>query len=286
MSIVVTGAQGFISTALIKLLSSSSDGVISLSRQDFDLPDTELQERCKGATAFIHIAGRSHQVKEPKGIEPLYQNENVLLTRRMLHLARQCGISHFLYLSSIHVNGIETKNHPFTEEDAPNPPTPYARSKLDAENCITAYCAEHNIDWTIIRSPLVYGPDAPGNIGMLQKLLHTSMPLPFGSLNNARSFISLENLCDLMAFCVHSKNARNQLYLASDGVIRSTKDLLHIMASQENLKPVLIPVPVCLLKFAARVTGLTSRLAPLWLDLEINPHKIFSQLGWRPKDIR
>ncbi len=286
MSIVVTGAQGFIASGLAKLLNARSDQVISLSRQDFDLADTDLQERCKGATTLIHIAGRAHRTREPHGAEPLYQNENVLLTRRMLHLAQHCGIEHFIFLSSIGVNGIRTADIPFTEQDAPDPQTAYAQSKMDAENNIIAYCTEHNMSWTIIRSPMVYGADAPGNIGLLQKLLYTGLPLPFGSLNNKRSFISLDNLCDLIAHCIHSKHSRNQLYLASDGIDRSTKELVQILAKQQNIKPVLLPVPVCVLKFFACITGLTSKVAPLWLDLQINPNKIFTQLGWRPKDVQ
>lgn len=286
MSIVVTGAPGFIASGLINLLSAGSDQIISLSRQDFDLPDSELLERCKGATTLIHIAGRANRIREPQGVEPLYQNENVLLTRRVLHLAHHCGIEHFIFLSSIGVNGNSTTNTPFTEQDEPNPQTPYAKSKLDAENNIVTYCSEHNMSWTIIRSPMVYGPDARGNIGFVQKLLYTGLPLPFGMLNNTRSFISLDNLCDLMAHCVHSKNARNQLYLATDGIDRSTKELIHILAKQKNIKPILLPVPVSLLQLFAGITGMTERVAPLWRDLQINPTKIFTQLGWRPKDVQ
>lgn len=290
MTIIVTGAQGFIATALIKLLNArsahGSEQVISLSRQDFDLPDAELHERCKGATTLIHIAGRAHKPNDPKGAEPLYQNENVLLTRRMLHMAQHTGIGHFIYLSSISVNGSQTHGKAFTEDDTPNPQTPYARSKMQAEKHIVDYCSEHHIDWTVIRSPMVYGENARGNIGLLQQLIRTGMPLPFGSIRNKRSFISIENLCDLIAHCIHSTNARNQLYLACDGIDRSTRDLVRILAKQENRRVFLLPIPVCFLQFIAYITGLRKRVAPVWMDLQINPHKIFTQLGWRPKDVQ
>lgn len=290
MTIIVTGAQGFIATALIAALNAGSDpdstSITSFSRQDFDLPDPELVERGRGAKTLIHIAGRSYNTADPKGAEPLYQNENVLLTRRLLHVARHADINHFIYLSSIGVNGNRTAGTAFTEDDPANPQTPYAQSKLDAEQKIIQYCTEHNIKWTIIRSPMVYGPDARGNIQMLQKLIRTGLPLPFGMIRNKRSFISIDNLCDLIAHCIHAKNAQNQLYLACDGVDHSTRELVRILAKHEKRRIIFLPIPVWLLKSFASLTGLRTRLAPLWLDLQINPHKIFTQLGWRPKDVQ
>lgn len=284
MAIVITGSQGFIGSALAETLAQRGEPVISLTRNDFDLPDSDLALRLKGATAFIHIAGRSHHAAEREEFGPVYRNENVLLTRRVLHLARAAGIVHFIYVSSINVNGQSTHGRPFTEADEPNPETPYAQSKKEAEDIITAYCAEHKMDWTILRPPLVYGPNAPRNIGALIRVLHSRLPLPFGAIKNSRAFISITNLCDLIVHCLYSKHARNQLYLATDGVDRSTTELIRILAKQEGVTPILFPFPVSILKLFAFITGTSKRVAPLWVNLQVSPHKLFTQLGWKPKE--
>src|SRR5690606_9962280 len=47
----------------------------------------------------------------------------------------------------------------------------------------------------ILRPPLVYGHDAPGNWGKLQRLAASRLPLPFGAVANRRSLCSVGNLC-------------------------------------------------------------------------------------------
>ena len=56
---------------------------------------------------------------------------------------------------------------------------------------------DNRFDIVIVRPPLVYGPNAPGNFGRLVRLLSLGVPLPLGGINNVRSFIGLDNFVDL-----------------------------------------------------------------------------------------
>lgn len=57
---------------------------------------------------------------------------------------------------------------------------------------------ETGMEVVIIRPPLVYGPNAPGNFGKLAKLASKNLPLPFGAVKNLRSLVAVDNLVDLM----------------------------------------------------------------------------------------
>lgn len=282
MTVILTGAGGFVGRHLANTLKAREMPFHPLSRADFDLDDEALAARLPHSEACIHLAGRAHKHRETEADAPLYHLENVVLTQRMLRIAQAAGVKHFIFLSTIGVHGTRTTDAAFSELSPLRPETPYAESKIQAEEEVIRFCTAHDMSWTILRPPLVYGDHAPGNIGMLQKLLRTKLPLPFAALKNRRSLISVDNLCDLILYCLHSGNARNQVYTPSDGIDRSTADLLRLLAARENSRASLIYCPVWLLKMGAVLTGMRKRLNPLWDDLRVDHKKSVTQLGWSP----
>ena len=78
----------------------------------------------------------------------------------------------------------------------------YSKSKYQAENIITKLCQDAYTDYTIIRSPLVYGNNLKGNFKRLIRLLEKNLPLPFKSINNKRSYVSIYNLIDFIEICI------------------------------------------------------------------------------------
>ena len=105
------------------------------------------------------------------------------------------------FVSSIGVNGVETSSRPFSEGDRPNPLDPYALSKFEAEQCLREIEGSSELEVTIIRPPLVYGPGVKGNFLRLLKLVDAGIPIPLGAVCNRRSLIGLHNMCDLLALC-------------------------------------------------------------------------------------
>ena len=279
MTTIITGSNGFIGRHLVPLLTDA----LPLDRHDFDHSDAELIARCQNATTFIHLAGRAHKHNEKAGVASMYHAENVLLTRRVLEIAKACSVTHFIFLSTSGVHGTQTTGKPFSELSRFHPQSPYALSKVQAETEVIEFCSEHNIAWTILRPPLVYGHRAPGHIGTLQWMMHKKIPIPFGATHNKRSLISVENLCDLIVFCTTTKQARNQIYLISDSMDRSTASLVRLLGRREHVKPWLLPLPVFMLKLISAALGLTHRFTPLWTDFEIDSGKLSHQLGWHPK---
>ncbi|MEG2567550.1 MAG: NAD-dependent epimerase, partial [Acinetobacter sp.] len=83
------------------------------------------------------------------------------------------------------------------------------------------------MELVIIRPPLVYAGNAPGNFKRLLNLVSMGIPLPFKSVSNKRSMISLGNLADFIRVCVVHPAAANELFLISDGIDVSLPDLLN-----------------------------------------------------------
>lgn len=100
------------------------------------------------------------------------------------------GVKRFIFISSIGVNGNLTRESPFSECSKEEPHADYAKSKLEAENALKSVVQGSGMELVIIRPPLVYAANAPGNFRRLLKLVEMGMPLPFGSVRNLRSMVS------------------------------------------------------------------------------------------------
>ena len=147
----------------------------------------------------------------------------------------------------------------------------------------------------IIRCPLVYGPDAPGNFGSVVKWMGRPIPLPFGAINNQRSFVALENLVSFIGLCAdreQSPKASNEIFLISDGIDISTTQLLRnvgeaLKASSEgmenspnsNFQAWLVPIPASIVIFFAKLVGKQATVNRLFSSLQVDSSKAQNLLG-------
>jgi len=297
MLVLLTGSTGFIGRALLKQLNSK-DGVLvraALRRNVADMPsdiettqvgdlspDNKWQACLSGVTVVIHTAGRAHVVQDTV-IDPLteFRRVNVEGTLNLARQAGEAGVRRFVFISSIGVNGSRNIS-PFTETDTPHPVEPYAISKFEAEQGLRQIAESSGMEVVIIRPPLVYGPNAPGNFGRLMRLVHKGIPLPLGAIHNKRSLVALDNLVDLIMTCISHPAAANQIFLAGDGEDLSTTDLLRRIGNALG-KPVrLFPVSSSLLKLGASLIGKPELALRLCESLQVDISKARKLLGWTP----
>src|SRR5690606_33122416 len=107
----------------------------------------------------------------------------------------------FIFVSSIGVNGAQSAR-PFRWDDSPMPVASYAQSKQKAEIRLWELVKGSDMELVIVRPPMVYGPSAPGNFKRLVSLIDCRIPLPFGSIVNKKSFVSIYNLVDFLGVCL------------------------------------------------------------------------------------
>jgi nucleoside-diphosphate-sugar epimerase len=298
MNVFVTGATGFVGTALLRRLNQESYHLRAAVRPGWRgerLPSTvetvvapSLSETSdyfrvlQGIDVVVHLAARVH-VMADDAVDPLaeFRKVNVAGTERLARQAAAAGVRRLLFLSSVKVNG-EGSMRPYREEDPPAPEDPYGVSKREAEELLRRVAAETGLDVVIIRPPLVYGPGVKANFLRLLETVRRGTPLPFSSINNKRSFIGLENLVDAIATCTAHPLAAGRTYLVSDGDDVSTPELVRKIASACDAPARLFPVPVPFMRLGGLLAGKRKAVDRLVGSLTVDTTKIRRELGWRP----
>lgn len=296
--VLVTGVSGFIGRALWSKLSEHEKIVpVALVRKDLCRTDmdqvvvADLSSESafsnslpSGVDTVIHLAGRAHLVSD-KADDPLaeFRQINVKGTMILARKAHEAGVKRFIFLSSIGVNGAETFGEAFSEESQPMPYNAYTLSKYEAEQELREFATRTGMEVVIIRPPMVYGADAPGNFGYLLKAVNKNFPLPLSGIKNRRSFIARENLVDFIMICIFHPSIGNQTFLVSDGTPISTSDLIKVLIDGMKKKNTLFYLPKFLLKLGARIFNKELMYKQLVGSLEIDIKKARTLLSWEPK---
>ncbi len=299
--ILVTGATGFVGGALIMRLAAETRnyGLTAAVRRKLDLRPEEVQQvqvsdllestdwrlALKSVDVVVHCAARVHVMKD-YSTDPLqdYRKVNVYGTLSLARQAAKAGVRRFLFLSSIKVNGEKTQpGKPFTSEEVPSPIDPYGLSKLEAEQGLRKIEAETGMEVVIVRPPLVYGPGVKANFAAMMHLVELGIPLPFGTINNARSMVALDNLLDLLVICINHPAAAGQTFLVSDGEDVSTSHLLRRTAHAMGKQAILLPCPTFMLEWSAGLMGKHALAQRLLSSLQVDISKSRKLLGWSPR---
>ena len=304
MRIAVTGASGFIGSAIVRQLNLSEHQVVALVRNTVHhLPEkvkqieigdlSQLDENrlasafqfVKGFDAIIHTAALAHKKDTRADYVSQVEKVNVQATELLAQFASQYEIGRFVFLSSIGVNG-SASTQAFTEQDQPNPHNLYSKCKYQAEQRLLSLASQSDLEAVIVRPPLVYALDAPGNFAKLIKLIKTNLPLPFKSANNQRSFIALDNLVDFLLLCADKKStplAKNQVFLIADDQRISTEQLTRNIAGALGVKLHLVYINHKIMLFFLSLVNKKQLYTQLFESLTIDNSKAKTMLNWQPK---
>lgn len=229
MNILITGARGFIGSNFRRQFALKYVcHTFSFSKQSFNeliLDNIEV---------IVHFAAVVHQ---PNAHKEDYINSNVVKTLEFAKKAKKSGVKHFVFISTIAVYDITLTL--LKEDSLINPITLYGKSKFEAEKQLMELI-EDTFKVSIIRTPMVYGAYAPGNIDSLIKLIDKFSILPFGKIENQRSFVFVGNLCALID-CVIQKN-KSGIFIASDDESLSTTKLIRLIAIAKDKKICLLQI--------------------------------------------
>lgn len=191
--VLITGAHGYIGTMLTDYLKNDAsvfaDG-ISLQGGNWEGEDFSRYD------SIVHLAGIAHR-KETVENRQLYYDVNRDLAVKTAKKAKREQVKQFVYVSTMAVYG--RNSGVVTKETVPAPRTNYGKSKLEAEELLRQL-EDERFKVCIIRPPMVYGPGCKGNFQTLVKLVRV-LPV-FPKVNNQRSMIYIDNLCEFIKRCV------------------------------------------------------------------------------------
>ena len=218
--ILISGAGSYIGTSLANYLAQwpqdyqvDTLDVIGEGWKDADIT---------GYDAVFHVAGIAHQ-KETDENRHLYFEVNRDLAVAMAQKAKSAGISHFIFMSTMSVYGMESGV--ITPDTKPRPKTGYGQSKWEAETAMRAM-EEDTFRVAVLRPPMVYGKNCRGNFQTMKKLVEKSPVFP--AVQNQRSMVSITNLCAFVRLAVDEQ--LSGVFFPQNSSPVNTTEMARIMA--------------------------------------------------------
>lgn len=221
--ILITGKTSYIGTSFASYIKDNPEyqvDTISVRGEDWKTQDFSVYD------VVLHVAGIAHK-KETKENQQEYFDVNYTLTKELGKKAKDEGVSQFIYLSSMSVYGIT--EGVITKDTVPNPTSAYGKSKLEAEKYLETLQSD-DFKVAIIRPPMVYGNNCPGNFNLLNKMVRY-IPI-FPKVNNLRSIIYIDNLSFIIKKIV--SNNYHGLFLIQNMELVSTNDIIKEMSKFIN----------------------------------------------------
>lgn len=298
--ILLTGATGFVGSAVLTQLTLNSGVAVRTYGRRAPLglqlgstnnishiigelgADVDYTSALHSVDVVIHCAAQAHIGKNFTDRQVAFHQINYDGTLKLARQASNAGVKRFVFISSIGVNGSYNQQGPFKYDDVAAPWDEYTQSKYAAELGLRQLAKDTGLEVVIIRPPLVYGVNAPGNFGKLTHAVRHGRWLPLGAIYNQRSFVAVDNLVDLIINCVTHPHATNQTFLVSDDQDISTTQLLEMMSRAAGKSPRLLPVPMSWLRLAGKLTGKQAVIERLCGNLQVDISHTKTTLGWQP----
>lgn len=293
MRILVTGASGFVGTALAADLAGRGHVVRAAARGPLPasiagrvtpatLPDLaagqDLDEAfaglLDGIDAVVHAAGLAHQ---PAGIdEAVMQAVNADASASLARAACRQGIGRFVLISSIRAVSGPSAAWPLTETAEADPADAYGRSKRAAERAVAAALPEA----TILRPPVIHGAGAKGNMARLARLARLPVPLPLAGLAGRRSILSDANLASAVAFVLDNPDTGGRAFHLGDGEPLTLPEMAASLRQAVGRPPGIAALPFALAErmIARLFPGIAGQVLR---DLVVDDGALRA-LGWRP----
>ena len=290
-SLLFTGASGFIGQNLVlELQNSFSIKTIGLSDIDYYKTNlaTSVPDLKDVFNIVIHAAGKAHSVPKTEAEGKVFFDVNLQGTKNLCMALEKTGLpKSFIFVSTVAVYGLEAGEN-IKEEIPLNGNTPYALSKIQAEQFLTEWCNKHNVILTILRPSLIAGPNPPGNLGAMIKGISTGKYLSIGGGKARKSVLMVQDIANLIPLVAD----KGGVYNVCDSHHPSFGELEELICKQLN-KSSVISVPFFIAKLLAIVGDLLGKYAPINSDklskitksLTFSNEKARSTLGWEPLNV-
>lgn len=289
--LLFTGASGFLGYNILPILEKSYDvHTIGLADDD-DIKVNMAKEEPLINTHYdvvLHAAGKAHTVPKTEDEKQVFFDVNYQGTVNLCRALEKAGIPKALvFISTVAVYGCEF-GELITEEQPIEGDSPYAKSKIMAEEYLTQWCAEHGVVLGILRPSLLAGRKAPGNLGAMVSGIQKGFYLNIAGGKVKKSVLMAEDIARLFPLVAE----KGGVYNVCDSYQPSFGELSASVARQlGKRKP--ISIPYWMAWCMAKVGDLLGREAPInsyklqkmTKSLTFSNEKARRDLGWEPLDV-
>lgn len=299
--ILITGATGFIGRHLVSWLLACHETRLTLAVRDretcpsswrsddrLDIIEvgpielsSNLDAALKNVSTVCHLAGLAHAPRSAASDQ--FFASNAVATERLVRAAANTDVRTFIHLSSL---AATTKNaSPTMVDDSTDDPAPtsYGASKKAAEQPVLSLANMGKFAISL-RPPLVVGADAGGNWAALQRLAATGVPLPFASIRNKRSFVSIETLVAAIdRLCSRQWPAeKSGNYCIADEDDLSLPEVVAALRRGMGLPPRLFPFPLEVMAILGKMLNQEQAISGLLGSLTVDSSQFHRVFDFRP----
>ena len=227
---LVTGASGAVGPALVARLLQEGYRVRVLSRgrrpaawpeaveaRHGDVVDrVAVAGAVAGVDLVFHLAGLLHVTRPTPALTREYERVNVEGARVVAEESTRAGVSRLVLFSTIAVYG-PTGPDGADEDTPPRPDSPYAQTKLRAEEAVRRLDGTAELRTSVLRLAAVYGPRVTGNYARLARAIESGWFVPVGEGLNRRTLVHEADVAEAALLAARSPQAAGRLYNVSDG---------------------------------------------------------------------
>lgn len=270
MTVLVTGANGFIGSTLVEKLLASGYSLRCLVRKTSDLtwlqdlPVTfyyadlrdarALAEMVSDADMVFHLAGVTKARDEAGYLRGNYDATANLLAACAAHGPKK---QRFVYVSSQAAAGPSLDGVALTEQDPPHPISLYGKAKLRAEQAVLEYSRDRFA--TIIRPPSVYGP-RDRDVYVFFQTIAKGFLLLLGSGAQKISLVHIDDLVNGILLAAQQDAANGKTFFITSEGAYDWQTIGQAIAAALHKQPLTINIPLWMLQVAAFFSVAFSRL--------------------------
>ena len=291
MKLLFTGASGFLGSNLKPLLKNNFE-IKTLGLTDDDdykvniaitVPEIDIL-----FDVVLHAAGKAHAVPKTEEEKKSFFDINFQGTANLCRALEKSGLPKaFIFVSTVAVYGLEAGEN-ITEEYPLNGDSPYALSKIKAEEFLTDWCVRNNVTLGIIRPSLIAGPNPLGNLGAMIDGIKSGAYLSIAGGKARKSILMVQDIARLLPALIE----KGGIYNICDDSQPTFRELELLIAKQLGKRSP-ISISYSFAKFLASAGDFLGKNAPInslklskiTESLTFSNEKAKQELNWQPLNV-
>lgn len=291
MKLLFTGGTGFLGKNVMPLLEKQYE-VTTCGITPDDMIKTNLAKEIplldKQYDVVLHACGKAHVVPKTEAEKQAFFDVNYQGSVNLCSALEKVGVPKALvFISTVAVYGCDF-GELITEEHPLNGDTPYAKSKIMAEEYLTEWCQKHGVVLGILRPSLLAGKNAPGNLGAMVNGVHKGFYMNIAGGKVVKSILMAEDIARILPALIK----KGGVYNVCDTRQPSFGELsLSVTKQLGKRKPLSIPywMAWCMAKvgdiLGSKAPINSYKLEKMTRSLTFSNEKARRELGWEPLDV-